>query len=620
MLDKMRDNAQSWAIKGLFAIIILAFIITFASPGGQRKDAAVHVYDQTITVDEFLRSLPPEADQDPRIRQYVLQNLVNTKLMQHKANELGLIPSDKEVARTIAAMPEFQTDGRFDLERYQRALRDPEAFEAGQKAGLAVQNLQRLALAPALPTEAEARPLFDWQNERVTIDYLVISPADFLSIVSVPEEEIQAHYDANTDRYVEPARITLSYLRFTPKALAVTQEVAEAEVEEYYQEMAAVLKTDREVAFRQVLVPVAEDATTSDIQAARDEADLLAERIASGADIAALARQYADKVGDPALGEEKTMNPDLLPDALAQTLDRMSPGQVSDPVRTHLGYNLVQLVAVHEPRPMTLDEARDRIREDLALDKASQAIDDMVDQTIAQLGQGKTLTEIADSLGLPLEESEPVTATELEVEFGLSNEAAETLFALVPGTTTRTPLLLDGGGYLLAEKVGDIPAEPRPLDAVRDEIKAELAKERTEELALKEAQDLLGAIRNPDIDPDQAMSLHSHLIRTSEPFSRTSGIPGLSVDPALVADAFRSQPGRWLNQAFTSEQGILLAKVNEKLPADEALWQEQKQLWMNAVAQSYTQEIMQALSMSLFTKATEDEALDLIRPDLIEQQ
>ena len=620
MLDKMRNNAQSWAIKGLFAIIILAFIISFASPKGKSKDAMVHVYDQTITVDQFLRNLPNEAAKDPRARQFVLQSLINARLLEHKSLELGFEPADKEVAHTIAAMPEFQTDGHFDLERYKRALRDPKAFEANQKSNLAIEKLQGLVLTPGLPTEAEARALFDWQNERTTVDYLVISPADFLSIVSVPEEEIAAQYEADKDQYAEPARITLLYLRFTPKALAVTQEVTEPEVEEYYQEMSTILTTGKQVTFRQILVPVSENATSAEAEAAREETGLLAEQIANGADMAELARKYAAKADDPALAEERTLNPDLLPEALAQTLAAMKPGQVSEPVRTHLGFNLIQLLEVHEPRPLTLDEARDDIRATLAQDKAARAIDDMVDQTIAQLGQGKSLTEIADSLGLPTEESGQVTSNELEEDFGLSSGAAETLFALVPGTTTRTPLLLDGGGYLLAEKIDDIPSEPRALDEVREEIKAALAKERTEKMAITEAQDLLAAIQNPDVDTDQALSLYAHLIHTSEPFSRFGGIPGLAVDPALVAEAFRAQPDRWLNQAFASEHGILLAKVNERMPAPEDLWLEQKEVWMNAVAQANTQELMHALSVSLFNQADAAKALDLVRPDLLEQQ
>ncbi|MGE4552200.1 MAG: SurA N-terminal domain-containing protein, partial [Desulfovibrionaceae bacterium] len=50
MLDQMRNNAQSWAIKALFDIIILAFIITFAAPRGQGRDSVARVYEDTIPV------------------------------------------------------------------------------------------------------------------------------------------------------------------------------------------------------------------------------------------------------------------------------------------------------------------------------------------------------------------------------------------------------------------------------------------------------------------------------------------------------------------------------------------------------------------------------------------
>jgi parvulin-like peptidyl-prolyl isomerase len=43
----------------------------------------------------------------------------------------------------------------------------------------------------------------------------------------------------------------------------------------------------------------------------------------------------------------------------------MEPGSISDPIRTRVGYNILKLVEVNEPRQFTFDEVKDKIGNNL---------------------------------------------------------------------------------------------------------------------------------------------------------------------------------------------------------------------------------------------------------------
>lgn len=616
MLDKMRANAQSWAIKALFTIIILAFIITFAAPHGKGRDSVARVYEETIPADRFVRSIPREAEDQPDIKRTVLYRLINRMLLIHKADELGLTPSDQMVARAITSMPEFQTDGRFNLDRYKAALGNaPSDFEQSIKDDISTSRLQGFATLAARPTEAEARAVFDWQNEFVSLDYLPLSPTDFLSDVEVNDNRIQEYYDEHKDEYKKPASISLKLVRFTPQALAVLQDVTDGEIQHYYDEMKGTLMSERTYCFRQLLIPVPVNPSGPEVAKLQAKALEVYKALRDGADFDKLAAQWTRKGG---IAPDTIEVPEsVLPKPLAMELERMSPGQIGEPVGTAGGLMIPRLEDIRQPRQLTLNETRDKIRTQLAEEKASSLIDDILDKTIGQISQGKDLDAISKDLNLTMEERDPLTREDLVNDFGLNDEAVDTLFALAPGTSTRTPLLMQGGGYLLAEKLKDLPEEIQPLDTIRAKVTAEFTMSRAQQMARDEAQELLTAIGDPTADHDKALRLYRHLIVSSEPFGRGGPIPGLAADPKLIQDAFAAPVGTWLPLAYATSTGIVLARVNQHIPASEELWRQQKDDWMQATAQFNANVLLQGLSQSLLDAANADHEIDILRPDLL---
>ncbi len=56
------------------------------------------------------------------LRRQALDNLINNELINQYANELQLSASDQQIEQYIFSMPVFQTDGRFDSEKYREIL------------------------------------------------------------------------------------------------------------------------------------------------------------------------------------------------------------------------------------------------------------------------------------------------------------------------------------------------------------------------------------------------------------------------------------------------------------------------------------------------------------------
>jgi peptidyl-prolyl cis-trans isomerase D len=142
------------------------------------------VGDQSISLDEFKRAYEntyrfykekvPGEFKDETIKQYVVEQLVDHRVWLIAAHNMGLTVSDEDLRESILQTPEFQRNGRFDPEHYQRLLAanhmTPSMFEAMQarellslKARMMVSDA--VALTPAELADAQALMLRQQESD-----------------------------------------------------------------------------------------------------------------------------------------------------------------------------------------------------------------------------------------------------------------------------------------------------------------------------------------------------------------------------------------------------------------------------------------------------------------------
>ncbi len=179
MIKLMRDAAHNypWLLKSIMGILAVAFVITMGwwGFGEQAGTVVATVGDHTISRDEFRRAYEnmyrfykdkvPGEFKDETIKQFVIEQLVESRMWLIAGQDLGVTVSEDDLREVILQRPEFQKNGVFDPELYQRLLAanhlTPAVFESlesrellGNKARLIVRDA--VALTPDEIAEAQA--------------------------------------------------------------------------------------------------------------------------------------------------------------------------------------------------------------------------------------------------------------------------------------------------------------------------------------------------------------------------------------------------------------------------------------------------------------------------------
>ncbi|MBG0791497.1 MAG: SurA N-terminal domain-containing protein [Desulfovibrionaceae bacterium] len=630
MLDIMRKNASGWIVKILFAVIIIVFVFAFGMSGLNSTGDPVlaTVDDQVVTRAEFeavyqrmaesVSRSNPEVSRDqfqtPEFRKMVLGDLLSRKLLLSEADKLGISASDKEVFAGIAAQKAFHdADGKFNKEHYAAILRQnrmtPAQFEADFKNQLIMGKVRAAVAASAQITPDQARQMFDWVGEKVRIDYIQVKSAMFVDDAAVSDADVKAYYDANKERFKVPDRIVLRELVFTPVELAKHQQVTDEEVAAYYAANQASMQEGEQVKARHILVMVKDSDSKEKKAEAKKKIDEVLAKAEAGADFAKLAQEYSEGPTGPSGGDLGWFGRGAMVPPFEQAAFDAAKGEVVGPVQTRFGWHVIKVEDHKEGSARTLDEAKDEIRLQIAQEKASEQVQDLLDQSLDRLVSGMKLEDIAKELGLAVTTTEPMPADFMTQAYGVAPEVAEALKGLAPGKAHESPVAINGG-YMLVEKAEDIPASYMELDKVAPAITNMIKAQKTAELANNRAEEIHKALL---ADPAAAEKTFERKIATSDPFDRQGNIPDLGMSRELADAAFAAKDSAWLPKVYTVGNSAVIARLDQRIPAPESAWEGQKDFWMDQAGNVYKQELLAAYMDQLSKNAT----IEITRPDLL---
>lgn len=181
---RFANEKYPWFLAITMGFIAITFIVGMGwwGFGEQAGTVVATVGDLTISQDEFKRAYEntyrfykdkvPGEFKDETIKQYVIDQLVDNRLWLIAAKNMGIEISDEDLRDLIMHIPEFQKNGTFDSEQYQRLLAanhlTPAVFEAIEVKEL-LSNRARTTISAAValtPAElAEAQSLSLRQTE-----------------------------------------------------------------------------------------------------------------------------------------------------------------------------------------------------------------------------------------------------------------------------------------------------------------------------------------------------------------------------------------------------------------------------------------------------------------------
>ena len=620
MLDAMRRSARSLGMKFVLMMIVLTFVFMGAGSFITRSpDEVATVNGEPVTVEEFREAhanmrenlrrqyggeIDDEMLRQMNLEQQVLNSLIDEKLLMQVADKKSLRAGDDAVADAIARIPAFQTNGRFDPQRYQRVLSQsritPQQFEAMQKESILAQQIQNFIAGTVTVSETEARAWFEWENTEVDIDYVVFSPDD-IQAVDASDDEINAYYEDNQDRYRAPARVKARYVSFYPEDFIGEAEVSDEEIQAYYARHESDYKTSEKATASHILIRTPDGADTQTMDEKEEKAWEIYDKTIAGEDFAELARTHSDCPSGQLGGSLGSFSKGDMVPAFSEKAFSLQPGEIGEPVRTRFGWHVIWLEDYQpesvEPLEAVADDIRYELAREKSVDVAYRRAMEMYDISF----DADDLVENAERFGYDAEATDFFTRGDGPENIGNAQSFANAAFEL-PLEEVSDILEIDGGHYILAP-INREEAHVPELSEIKEDVKADLKAQKKIDAARNAAADFLEKTLETG-SLIEAAQTEDRIVASTGLFARNDPVPGLGRVNELKQTAFGIGE---INQAHDSVINVsdrfFVMQLAARVVPDESAFAEHKDQVMNQLSARKQQETVGRWMASLREKS-----------------
>jgi peptidyl-prolyl cis-trans isomerase D len=558
MMTTLRQNTAIilWIVIFAFiALIIVEWGADFSRTSQTKAGETVGVVNgRVIGLEEFRQALRNAARmeqsqgrkvQDEQLVGEVWDSLVREVLAGQEIERLGIQVTDKELAyytrtqppREVQAITVFQTEGKFDLNKYNQFLSDPQTYAepANKSFVLQVENLIH-------------NQLLNYKLQRLVAEGVQVSPAEVRQFFLDHSEKVRVEYVFSPGGKFKDGEVSVS----------------PADLEAYYQEHLSEFQHGNQARMAYVLLPRLPSPRDS-LRVAQDAAQLRQE-ILEGADFAELARSMSEDPGSAGNGGDLgTFTRGRMVKPFEEAAFALKPGEVSEPVLTPFGWHLIK---VEERSADEQGEEQVRARHILLKFAASAETEDELRARLDALktaAEEKGLEAAAQEAGLEVRDSGFVGQGHPVPGLGGGSAWLVNLFMQQPAGE-----IAQGANeqfYWLAQSRESRAKGTASLDDVRQQVERAV-------LNLKKAEragQLLQGLRAQANWTQAAAALGLEAVAT-EPFARADQVPGVGRNNAFTRAAFRLQPGE-VSEAVIMPRGAYLIRLVEKIPADESRFQ-----------------------------------------------
>ena len=511
LLQKIRDHAKGWFAYTIVGLLIIPFAvwgINYYFEGGGPTDVAV-VGDSKISLQEFQRAYQQQrqrlqamlGDADPalldgpRMKQTVLQQLIDERILNQLVRTQGLRVGDQQLHDVLVGRPEFQQNGVFSLDLYQQLLRSqgyPAAqFEEGLRHSLVTQQLRDAVAHSALIPSAQLDSWIALLKQQRELQSLILSLEKHAAQATVEDAAIADYFEKNKARFVHPEQARVQYIELKLAQIAEGISASEDELQAAYQEQIAKYGRPEQRSASHILISLPLNAAQDVVEQARARAQQIADGIRSGGKSfdQSLQEAKSDPSGAVEGGELGVIGKGMFDSpAFENALYALQKeGEVSEPVRMPSGFHLIRLDKITPAQVKPFAEVREEVAKDLRQQQAESRFYE-ISQTLANLGyeHPDSLEPAAKALGAPIQESDwfgrsggaGIAANPKVTEIAFSEDV------LKRGVNSE-PLELEPGHVVMIRIKEHKDTAPRTLEESREGIAKTLREQKAREAMVK---------------------------------------------------------------------------------------------------------------------------------------
>jgi parvulin-like peptidyl-prolyl isomerase len=456
---------------------------------------------------------------------------------------LQITQNPQNLPPAISQNPNFMTDGKFDMSKYQEALGNPQVdwtpIENYVREILPFQKLQEIISASVVVTEQEVKEDYISNNVKAKIKYLQVPISAFAKdSVEVNEKDVEIYYQENKgDFKVEEKRKLIYVLFSTEPSSADSQKVLQL-VEE--------IKMEAE----------------------------------SGEDFAELADEYSE---DPSAknnhGDLGYFERDRMVKEFSDAAFAAKAGQIVGPIRTNFG---IHIIKIHDRK---MEEGEEKVHAShilfkytpsaLTLEQASSNAANFVEEA-----RETGFSETAEKLNYELRETPEFTKGNYIPGFGQMLSAIQWTFKA--GVNEISNVYRSTQGYVVFELSNILPEGFRLLDEVRDVCKSRVEREKrmglAKDVAVKIGEKITQNISFKEIKANDQRNIM--VLDSTNEFSGSQSIPRIGRSPEISAAAFSINIGA-NSSLLETNQGYYYIQVLDRTAFNEEDYKIQRTIIRN---------------------------------------
>ncbi len=512
-------------------------------------------------------------DERKEVENQAFDQLVTDILLNQEYERRGIRVSEEEIltqARSnppegLRADPTLQTDGVFDLDKYQRLLASPQARQQGllvqlenyYRTEIPRAKLYQQLLNDVYVSDAALWTVYRDEHDSAQVSFVTFDPSTVPdSVVSVTEVEMREYYEDNEERFKQPGRASLS------------------------------------------LVAIPRVVTAADSLWSLEKARRLREEIVGGArfeDVAS--RESRDELtsvngGSMGMRAIATMDPTLEKAAAA-----MKVGDVSQPVLAPDGYHILKLEG-RAPDSVNLRHILIPVTQSDSNAVRTDREADALARIAAAATEPARFDSAARELNLEISHVQAFEGQPLFTEHGLAGGASAWAFSgVVPGESSE--LFDTDDAYYLARLDTLQPEGTAAFDEVKEGIRGLLLRRKKAEHLAGTAREFTERARASTFE--RAAEERGMVVNHSNLFARSTLVPNLGRLNAAIGAAFALPVGTVSNPIATDD-GVFIIRVDRRIEATREAFEAQKEVQrstvMNSLQQARVREFMDGLRES----------------------
>jgi peptidyl-prolyl cis-trans isomerase D len=324
---------------------------TVASVGGQ-DISVLDVQRQLNTV--LHGQVVPEMLKGLYAKQ-VLDQMILTHALELEARRLGMsVTPQEESDRIKQLLPSAWEGGTWTKDRYvaevqtRTGMSVPD-FESFLRDDMLREKFRQLVTDSISVTPAEIQDEFRRRNEKVTIEYALVKPAELAPSIRPTDSELSAYYAKNAARYQVAEKRSARYALLDLAKLRENTPLNDEALRAYYNAHIDQYKVENRAHVEHILFKTI-GKTDAEIAEIRQKAEEVLKKAKSGANFEDLAKKYSEddstkpKGGDLGWIVEKQTVPEF-----EQAAFSAPKGSISDLVKTQYGFHIIKVLDRERP-------------------------------------------------------------------------------------------------------------------------------------------------------------------------------------------------------------------------------------------------------------------------------